>query len=120
MSSLLTNSSNDLYLNDFNNIAISFTRLQEIQQLVNCKLQTFFGEVQEDLSEGVDYFGIVFNEFLPLTSKINEIAEKILEVEGVIGINNISNSQQDNIMTIIFDIQTDAGSFIVPDIPILV
>jgi hypothetical protein len=112
MSTIITNQTNDLFLNQYNNIAVSTTRIQEIGQLINNKLQIFLGEIALDLTEGIDYFNIMLNKSIPLTIKINELTSKILEVNGVIGINNIQYSLNNNKTQANFDIeiQTDAGN----------
>lgn len=120
MSTFLTNTAtNDLYLDAAMNIAISNTRIQEIQQLINNKLQTFLGEIETNLDEGVDYFGTVFNQYLPITSRVNEIIARILEVTGVVGVINIDYAENnDGIMNLTFTIQTDVGNITLVDIPL--
>jgi hypothetical protein len=121
MSTLLTDSvENDLYLNSYNNLAISKTRLEEISQLVTNKLQTFLGEIPTNLEEGVDYFDIVLNKFVPVNTKTNEIVNNILTVVGVIGIESIGYEEGDGIATITPVIQTDAGGLTLIDIPLAV
>jgi hypothetical protein len=122
MSTLLTDSNNDLYLDAKNNITISTSRIQEIQQLVTNKLQTFLGEVYLDTNEGVDYFNIILEKLVPLEIKLDEIRTKILEVNGVIGIENIDYSLTNNNSEANFDItiQTDSGTFLLSDLPLIV
>jgi hypothetical protein len=122
MISLLTDDTlNDLYLDDKKNIAVSKTRLIAIKQLIQNKLQTFLGEIPINLDEGVDYFGVILDKFVPMEVKIRELTSKILEVQGVIGIENIDYSFNDNKTQANFDfiIQTDAGNLNLSDIALL-
>jgi len=114
MSTFVTDDTiNDLYLDAKKNIAMSTSRLEEIKQLVNNKLQTFLGEIPLDTNEGVDYFGIILEKLVPLDTKLNELTNKILEVDGVIGIDNIDyslpNGNDEGHFSI--SIKTDAGTF---------
>jgi hypothetical protein len=114
MISLMTDENNDLYLDKNKNIAVSRNRLESIKQLVNNKLQCFLGEIDIDLQEGVDYFGIILQEQVPIFSKINEITSKILEVEGVVSIENIdyAKDKENKIDKYNITIKTDAGNFV--------
>lgn len=123
MISLLTDDvNNDLYLDDKGNLALSLTRLQAIKQLVQNKLQTFLGEISINLDEGVDYFGIILPDEIPLESKINELVANILEVPGVLGVSNVDYSIDKYAGQANFDItiQTDAGNINLSDLSLLV
>ena len=123
MSTLITtDNTNDLFLDGNNDIAVSRSRLEEIKQLVNNKLQTFLGEIPLDTNEGVDYFDIMLEKLIPLETKLNELTNKILEVSGVLGIENIDYSATDNKSQNNFDIliKTDAGNFSLQDLSLLV
>jgi hypothetical protein len=123
MISLLTDTTtNDLYLDAKGNLAISTSRIEAIRQLIQNKLQTFLGEIAINLDEGVDYFGIVLDNTVPLQAKLIEISNKILEVEGVVGITNSDYSLNDSKTEATFDltIQTDVGNINLSDLTLLV
>lgn len=123
MSTLLTDdNTNDLYLDDKGNFAVSKTRLQEIKQLIQNCLQTFLGEVSTNLDLGVDYFGIILADGVPLESKINELVANIMTVPGVLGVSNSGYSIDKGTGEASFDfeIQTDAGNINLSDLTLIV
>ena len=111
MKTFLTNDNNEIYIDNRGNFATSPTRLTAIQQLVNNKLQTFLGEIELNTLEGVDYFGIILQEQVPVFSKINELVKKILEVDGVLEIQNVNYGLENEIASFDISIKTDVGSF---------
>lgn len=111
MKTFLTNNNNEIYVDDRGNFATSNTRLQAIQQLVNNKLQTFLSEIALNTEEGVDYFGIILQEQVPVFSKINELIKKILEVDGVLEVQNVDYGLNNEIASFNISVKTDVGSF---------
>lgn len=102
---------NDMYLDMNGDFAGYQDRIDEIAQLLTCKLQTFLGEVPTNLTKGVDYHRIIFADFITEQSKINELVRVILETDGVENIENfnISPDRAKGIMGYNFTIVTDAG-----------
>jgi hypothetical protein len=86
----LNQTTNDMEIDANGNWNVFTNRIQSIAQIITCYLQTFLGEIPTNLDLGVDYFGIIFNEFLPQQSKLNEFVSVILTAEGVTGISNFS------------------------------
>ena len=81
---------NDMEVDANGNWKVFTNRIESIAQIITCFLQTFLGEIPINLDLGVDYHGIIFDEFLPQQSKLNEFISVILTVEGVTGISNFS------------------------------
>ncbi|HOA80291.1 MAG TPA: hypothetical protein PKK61_04415 [Defluviitaleaceae bacterium] len=102
---------NDMYLDMNGDFAGYQGRIDEIAQLLTCKLQTFLGEIPTNLIKGVDYHRIIFADFITEQSKINELVRVILETDGVENIENfnISPDRAKGIMGYNFTIVTDAG-----------
>lgn len=103
---------NDMEVDVNGNWKIYTNRIRSIAQIITCYLQTFLAEIPTNLDLGVNYYGIIFAEFLPQQSKLNEFVNVILTVEGVTGISNFSiapNPVQGKI-GYDFTITTDAGN----------
>lgn len=102
---------NDMEL-DANGNFKSVSGIQAIAQLLTCKLQTFLGEIPTNLDLGVDYHGIIFNDFLIQQSKINELVRVILQTEGVQSIQDfsIAPNPPEGQIGYDFSIVTDAGT----------
>lgn len=103
---------NDMEVDTNGNWKTYTSRIQSIAQIITCYLQTFLGEIPTNLDLGVDYFGIIFDEFLPQQSKLNEFVSVILTVEGVAGISNFSIAPNpvEGKIGYDFTITTDAGN----------
>lgn len=103
---------NDMEVDANGNWKVYTNRIQSIAQIITCYLQTFLAEIPTNLDLGVNYFGIIFDEFLPQQSKINEFVSIILTVEGVTGISNFSIAPNpvEGKIGYDFTITTDAGN----------
>ena len=103
---------NDMFLDVNGNWAGFTSRIDDVGQILKCRLQTFLGEVKTDLKKGVDYHGIIFTDFLTAQSKINELVRVIIATDGVKSIENfsISPDKSKGIMGYDFTIMTDAGN----------
>jgi hypothetical protein len=88
-----TDSNNDLYLDSAGNIAMATRNIDVAAELAQNKLRTFLGEVFTDTTKGLDYFGIIFNDYSNLQDKVNEIARICLQVDLVNSIESIAYSQ---------------------------
>lgn len=86
----LNPATNDMEVDANGNWKVFTNRIESIKQIITCYLQTFLAEIPTNLDLGVNYYGIVFNEFIPQQSKINELINVILTVEGVTGISDFS------------------------------
>ncbi len=86
----LNPATNDMEVDANGNWKVLTSRIESIAQIITCYLQTFLAEIPTNLDLGVNYYGIIFDEFLPQQSKINEFVNVILTVEGVAGISNFS------------------------------
>lgn len=102
---------NDMYLDANGNFAGFKTRIEDIRQLLTCKIQTFLNEVSTDIALGLDWHGIMFDEFIIEQTKINELIRVIIATEGVQSIEDftIAPDKQNNIAGYNFIIKTDAG-----------
>ena len=102
---------NDMYLDANGNFAGFTTRIEDIGQLLTCKIQTFLGEVPTNTTLGLDWHGIIFDEFTIEQTKINELIRVIIATEGVQNIEDftIAPDKQANIAGYNFTIKTDAG-----------
>lgn len=103
---------NDMMVDANGNWTTCKTRIADIAQLLTNRLQTFLGEVPTNIDEGVDYHGIIFDEFLTEQTKINELIRVIVTTEGVRSIENfsISPDPKNAISGYNFTIVTDAGN----------
>ena len=103
---------NDMEVDANGNWKVYTNRIQSIAQIITCYLQTFLGEIPTNLDLGVDYFGIIFEEFLPQQSKLNEFVRVILTVDGVTGISdfNIAPNPVEGEIGYDFTITTDVGN----------
>lgn len=106
----LTKDTNDIQLDADGNFLITKSRISDIGQLLVNRLQTFLGEVPTNLDKGVDYHGIIFDEFLTQQSKINELVRVIVATDGVEGIEDFTFSPDKEIANYDFVIKTDAGN----------
>ena len=102
---------NDMFLDSNGDFAGVNSRIKDIAQLLICKIQTFLGEVPTNTSLGVDYYGIIFEEFLIEQTKINEFIRVILDTDGVKNIEdfNLSPNKSQGEIGYDFTIVTDAG-----------
>ena len=102
---------NDMYLDANGNFAGFKTRIEDIGQLLTCKIQTFLGEVPTNTTLGLDWHGIMFNELTIEQTKINELIRVIIATEGVQSIEDftIAPDKKNNIAGYNFTIKTDAG-----------
>ena len=55
---------NDMEVDANGNWKVFTNRIESIAQIITCFLQTFLGEIPINLDLGVDYHGIIFDEFL--------------------------------------------------------
>lgn len=62
---------------------------EAVKEAVVYYLQTFLGDIYVDLTKGVNYFGIVFNNQTTLMQKKNEIQRNVLKIEDIISVDNI-------------------------------
>lgn len=108
----LNSATNDMEVDANGNWKVLTNRIESIKQIITCYLQTFLAEIPTNLDLGVDYYGIIFDEFLPQQSKINEFVSVILTVEGVTGISdfNIAPNPIEGKISYDFTITTDVGN----------
>jgi len=106
----LTKDTNDIQLDADGNFLITKSRISDIAQLLINRLQTFLGEVPTNVAKGVNYHGIIFDEFLTQQSKINELVRVIIETDGVEGIEDFTFSPDKSVASYDFVIKTDAGN----------
>jgi len=120
MTTLATNTDvdNDLFLDNNNNIALLTDGRNIVKQLSINKLQTFLGEVFTDLAIGLNFFGILINENLPVKDKISEITRILLQVPGVTDVESVLYEQdkQKREVTMTAQILTDVGKVDISDI----
>jgi len=102
----------DLYLDTNNNIALWREDLNILKQNITNNIQTFLSEVFTDTRIGVDYYGIIFNDRLPLIDKQQEFSKTILQIEGVKEIEefNFELDKENRIATYNIKILTIYGS----------
>lgn len=107
----LDTETNDMFLDANGDFAGFKNRIDDIAQLLICKIQTFLGEVPTDTTLGVDWHGIIFDEFTIEQTKINELLRVIISTDGVTGIEDfsIAPDKQQGIAGYNFTIKTDAG-----------
>ena len=89
----LTNSDNDLYLNSANRLAFTNKNIEVAAQLAKNYLWTFLTEIFTDQSLGVDYFGIIFDEFSSKQQRLDEIQRVLLTVPFVEKVESIGYTQ---------------------------
>jgi hypothetical protein len=89
----LTDSNNDLYLDSNNNLAIVKTSIGITAELAKNYLRTFLNEILVDQSLGLDFFGIMFNDFASLEDKIEEIERVCLTIPLVDSIESVGYTQ---------------------------
>lgn len=106
----LDKQTNDIQLDADGNFLLTRNRIEDIAQLLINRLQTFLGEVPTNLDKGVDYHGIIFQEFSTVQTKINELVRVIIDTDGVIGIDNFVYAPDKTIENYNFVINTDAGN----------
>lgn len=108
----LNSDTNDMEVDANGNWKVFTNRIESIKQIITCYLQTFLAEIPTNLDLGVNYYGIIFDEFLPQQSKINEFVNVILTVEGVTGIVDFSIAPNpiDGQIGYDFTITTDVGN----------
>jgi hypothetical protein len=99
----LTDQNNDLYLDTNNRLAIATRNIDVAAEVTKNKLRTFLGEIFTDKTLGVDYFGIIFNDYSNLQDKINEIGRVCLQVDLTQSIESIAYTQDKPTGTISFN-----------------
>jgi hypothetical protein len=107
----LNSDTNDMFLDANGDFAGYNSRIDDIAQLLICKIQTFLGEVPTNTALGLDWHGIIFDEFVIEQTKINELIRVIIATEGVRSIEDfsIAPNKQNAIAGYNFTIKTDAG-----------
>lgn len=100
---LRTDSNGDLFLDSGNNLSVATSNIDVASELAKNYLRTFLGEVFTDKSIGLDYFGIIFNDYAGLQDKVNEISRVALQVELVQEVESVGYSQDKNLSTITFN-----------------
>jgi hypothetical protein len=117
-STFSTDGSNDLFLDSNNNIAIYKDQINVCKQLCQNYTQTFLSEVFTDNTLGLDWFGIMFNEFVSLNDKILELKRVLLTVPYVLDIISVQYSQDKTTSTVTFevDVLTEFGTINLDDI----
>lgn len=117
-STFSTDGSNDLFLDSNNNIAIYKDQINVCKQLCQNYTQTFLSEVFTDNTLGLDWFGIMFNEFVSLNDKILELKRVLLTVPYVLDIISVQYSQDKTTSTATFevDVLTEFGTINLDDI----
>lgn len=102
---------NDMTLDADGNWFLTSTRIADVAQILRNRLQTFLGEVPTDLTRGVDYHGIVFDEFLSQDARINELVRVIIDTDGVETVEDftVSPNRAAGELGYDFTIVTDAG-----------
>lgn len=118
---LATNTAtNDLFLDANKNIAVYVTQADYTKQLCQNYLQTFLGECFTNQSLGVDYFGILLNEFTSLQDKISELRRVLLTVPNVLQVLDVKYSQDKATGIIQFEIEilTSFGTLSLNDLKV--
>lgn len=83
--------------------------IEALRVRIDAALQVVKGEL-DDLSKGVDYFGIIFSN-TPISMKVQEISRVITSVDGVrdIEYKNGTFDRRNNALKFYFTIRSDYG-----------
>ena len=100
-------SNNDVYLDANGNVAVLRSEINVLRQEITTQIQTFLSEVFTDTRIGLDFFGIMINEQLPLGEKQKALSDIITAIDGVIRIESIQFYTDKRTRTASYDINID-------------
>lgn len=90
MNGRLLNSNNDVYLDKDNHVARAKNKQERTMRLIGTTLRTNAGECLTDYEAGVPWFEDVLGNSVLFADEIGEeIKDKICEIDGVVGIEDM-------------------------------
>jgi hypothetical protein len=106
------NSNNDLYLDEFGNIAFAFD-LTAITQQCQQAAKTLLGEMVYDINNGIPYFQTLWVGTPNIVQYTSALRRAFLAVGGVVEVVSLLTSQSDNTLSYSAAIRTiyDNGGF---------
>ena len=79
----------DLYLNADGSLATTDDVGTPLDQRIDCRIRTFLGEFWQDISIGIDFFGLVFVKTPDIGTIRNAFSLEIQKVQGVKTVNSL-------------------------------
>lgn len=108
MLSIATDENNDIYLDEFGNIA-TVSDLDAVAQVCRNTILVNLGELQYNTAEGIPYFQTVFNDPPNIELFQNAVIEALQKVEGVSAVKSFEYSTDQGVLHYTAVIQTIYG-----------
>ena len=105
---------NDLYLDQFGNIAVSNSDIEALKNVIENVVKTQMGELQLNINKGVPYFQTIFSHNTNVPYWKDYMIDAIESVDGVISCENfnIDIDNEKNLLTYIASIKTEFGDIV--------
>lgn len=108
MLSIATDENNDIYLDEFGNLAV-VTGLDAVAQVCRNTVLTAYGELIYDVDVGIPYFETVFTDPPNIELFQNAVVEALQNVEGVTRVKGFEYAVNGGILSYTAEIQTIYG-----------
>lgn len=108
MYSLATDENNDIYLDEFGNLA-TVSGVSAVAQVCRNTVLTTYGELIYDIDSGIPYFETVFSDPPNIDLFQNAVVRALEDVEGVISVSAFEYTISGDILSYTAVIQTIYG-----------
>ena len=108
MLTIATDENNDIYLDEFGNIA-TVTGIEAVAQVCRNTILTTLGELIFNVNEGIPYFETVFSDPPNIELFQHAVVEALQTVEGVNSVKSFEYSTNGDVLTYTALIQTIYG-----------
>lgn len=108
MLSIATDENNDIYLDEFGNLA-TVTGIGAVAQVCRNTVLTTYGELIYNLDSGIPYFETIFTDPPNIELFQNAVVEALQNVEGVVQIKSFEYSVNGGTLSYTAEIQTVYG-----------
>ena len=111
MLSIATDENNDIYLDEFGNLA-TVNGLAAVAQVCRNTVLTTYGELIYDVDGGIPYFSTVFTDSPNIELFQNAVVQALQGVEGVTLVKSFEYSVNNGTLSYTAEIQTTYGDMI--------
>lgn len=108
MLTIATDENNDIYLDEFGNLA-TVTGIAAIAQVCRNKVLTTYGELTYDVADGIPYFETIFTDPPNIELFQNAVVEALQNVEGVTRVKSFNYSVSGGTLSYTAEIVTAYG-----------
>lgn len=108
MLTIATDENNDIYLDEFGNLAV-LTGIEAVAQVCRNKILTAYGELVYDTTAGIPYFETIFNDPPNIELFQNAVVEDLETMEDVVAVKSFEYSVNTDVLSYAAVIQTIYG-----------